>query len=241
MSVAINALINEAAIAVCVVSGLLFILQNLKKSYKILFAMMAFVVLLVPLPKFDSLDSVAFFDSFSVSGYIYALLGSPSVLLIALSVWSGLQILAKDVVNRMYKNLFGVKIFGKKFVPFLDIKSKVVIFVVCGIVYMEFLGGIFALSYYLPSLNWLNFYHLDVSVQVVCLWVFALLAFFISARFGVGIVCALFAYYCKILGDFLAWDYCFDFVLWLWCGGSVICYIIVQGCKNFKNKKHKKP
>lgn len=207
---AIHTLANEVAVSIVLVGAILFILQKaLRKCAKkwiTIFILLIFFLLLVR------------FDSFSLGGYVYALLGPPSVLLVMMSIWSGWQIWA-------HKN---------RFEPFFDTKSKIVIFLVGAVVYAEFLGGIFSINHHLPSqidLYWLDFYHLDSFVQVASLWVFALIGYFVSVRLGVGLVCGLFAY--KILGEMGVWDYCIDPFLWLWCGVSVLYATIIK--KNIKS------
>ena len=210
---AIHTLVNEVAVSIVLVSSVLFIAQKAlhkcAKKWIALFILLAFFLLLVP------------FTSFSVSGYVYALLGSPSVLLVIMSIWSGWQIFERR----------------ENFQPFFDIKSKIVIFLVGSVVYAEFLGGIFSINYHLPSqinLYWLDFYHLDSFTQMASLWVFAIVGYFVSARLGLGLVCGLFAY--KILGEMGVWDYCIDPFLWLWCGVSVLYAVILKFIKSHKTK-----
>ena len=207
---AIHTLANEVAISIVLVWVMIFLTQKIlskcAKKWIALFILLAFALLLVR------------FDSFSVSGYVYALLGAPSVLLVMMSIWSGWQILENK----------------KKVEPFFDTKSKIVIFLAGAVVYAEFLGGIFSINYYLPSqinLYWLDFYHLDSFVQVASLWVFALVLYAINARVGVGLVCGLFAY--KILGEMGVWDYCIDPFLWLWCGISALYTAIAKVCEKY--------
>lgn len=207
---AIHTLANEVAVSIVLVSSVLFVAQKaLHKcatKWIVIFALFIFFLLLVP------------FASFSLSGYVYAMLGTPSVLLVIMSIWSGWQILGRS----------------KKIEPFFDTKSKVVIFLVGAVVYAEFLGGIFSINYHLPSqinLYWLDFYHLDSFIQMASLWVFAIIGYFVSVRLGVGLVCGLFAY--KILGEMGVWDYCIDPFLWLWCGVSALYAIILKMCKKY--------
>lgn len=249
---------NQVAISIVLVSVALFLAQRFLPNVfsKIIFCVVGFFVLLVP------------FLDFSLSGYVYALFGTPSVLLLIASAWSIAGILTKDFMfvrqnfgnarfwetknckaknwqkenceakndgtksgdaknceNNVKSSFFATPFCACGFFDcgFFDLRAKIVIFVVCLGVYLEFLGGIFSISGLLSVCGfegkWLDFYYADF--QAVVLWIFAFFAYLISKRFGVSLVCALLVYHSKILGDLPAWDYCFDAFLWVYCGGSV--------------------
>lgn len=278
----INIFANQVAISLVLVSAALFLAQRLLQNLlsKIIFCVVGFFVLLVP------------FLDFSLSGYVYALFGTPSVLLVMVSVWSGVWILIKD--SMFLRQIFGNEKFwktknyeakncdkknwqakncetksgeakfcdknmcGKNFwqanvklpfftffffdYPLLNFRAKIVIFVVCLAVYLEFLGGSFSISGLLSLCGfggrWLDFYYADY--QAVVLWFFAFFAYFISKCFGVSLVCALLVYYSKILGDLPAWDYCFDVFLWAYCGVSVACAFGKSVITHYKIKNRSK-